>query len=72
MCVGLFSDEVDSLLCERKEGEQEHSRRMKTEFLVSFDGVSTFAAELTTSDTLTVKYNRNKLASWNVKHSRLE
>ena len=35
-----FSDEVDSLLCERKEGEQEHSRRMKTEFLVSFDGVS--------------------------------
>lgn len=34
------TDEVDSLLCERKEGEQEHSRRMKTEFLVSFDGVS--------------------------------
>jgi len=40
----LFSDEVDSLLCERKEGEQEHSRRMKTEFLVSFDGVSTLIA----------------------------
>ena len=38
--VLTFSDEVDSLLCERKEGEQEHSRRMKTEFLVSFDGVS--------------------------------
>jgi len=37
----VFSDEVDSLLCERKEGEQDHSRRMKTEFLVSFDGVST-------------------------------
>ena len=36
MCV---VDEVDSLLCERKEGEQDHSRRMKTEFLVSFDGV---------------------------------
>lgn len=40
----LFPDEVDSLLCERKEGEQEHSRRMKTEFLVSFDGVSTLIA----------------------------
>lgn len=39
----LFSDEIDSLLCERKEGEQEHSRRMKTEFLVSFDGVSTLS-----------------------------
>lgn len=37
-----ISDEVDSLLCERKEGEQEHSRRIKTEFLVSFDGVSNY------------------------------
>ncbi|KAJ7376494.1 hypothetical protein OS493_034230 [Desmophyllum pertusum] len=33
----IFIDEVDSLLCERKEGEQEHSRRMKTEFLVIAD-----------------------------------
>lgn len=33
------SDEIDSLLCERREGEQESSRRLKTEFLIEFDGV---------------------------------
>ena len=37
----LVTDEIDSLLCERKEGEHEASRRLKTEFLLEFDGVST-------------------------------
>lgn len=36
----LLADEVDSLLCERREGENDASRRLKTEFLIEFDGVS--------------------------------
>ena len=33
------TDEVDSILKERSESEHESSRRLKTEFLVCFDGV---------------------------------
>ena len=36
----VLPDEIDSLLCERREGEHEASRRLKTEFLLEFDGVS--------------------------------
>ena len=34
-----YLDEIDSLLSERKDGEHEATRRLKTEFLVGFDGV---------------------------------
>ena len=38
--LGLFPDEVDSLLSRRGDGEHDAMRRMKNEFLLQFDGVS--------------------------------
>ena len=37
----IFLDEVDSVLSARGDGDQESSRRMKTEFLVQLDGAGT-------------------------------
>jgi spastin len=39
--VNPLLDEIDSLLSERKDNENGSSRRVKTEFLLQFDGCST-------------------------------
>jgi len=41
----IFIDEIDSFLTERKDNENEGSRRLKTEFMLQFDGLSTKSDE---------------------------
>uniref|UniRef100_A0A0N5BZI4 microtubule-severing ATPase n=1 Tax=Strongyloides papillosus TaxID=174720 RepID=A0A0N5BZI4_STREA len=37
----IFIDEIDSILCERSNSDSEVGRRMKTQFLIQFDGCTT-------------------------------
>jgi fidgetin-like protein 1 len=46
VCVAvIFVDEIDSLLTSRSEAEAEASRRLKTEFLVQWDGIGSSAED---------------------------
>lgn len=44
--ASISSDEIDSILSERSSGEHEASRRLKTQFLVEFDGVAAAATRV--------------------------
>jgi spastin len=41
----VFIDEIDSILAARSDNEHESSRRLKTQFLLEFDGMSSNAQD---------------------------
>ena len=43
--VWCCSSQIDALLSSRREGEHEASRRLKTEFMVQLDGVSSDSSD---------------------------
>ena len=49
MClIAIFWMQIDSIMSTRTENENEASRRLKSEFLVQFDGVASNSGDLVT------------------------
>lgn len=56
----IFIDEIDSLLSERSQSEHEASRRLKTEFLIQFDGLPSGGSNNGESDKILVMAATNR------------
>lgn len=64
----IFIDEIDSLLSKRAEGESEGGRKIKTEFLVQFDGILSIQSTKRNSGEINnTNYEKNTA---NIDHSK--